>query len=105
MRKSQKSEKAHSGSVPRRGKTIDQAYQEIKEMLQKNYGLGADTVSRILADTPPGPMQQTQAEDLDQIEDIEKLAEDLGIAAYFLVRRPTGIEETVTPQFNRLSAT
>ena len=32
------------------------------------------------------------------------LAEDLGIAAYFLVRRETGIEEIVTPEFDRLSA-
>lgn len=31
------------------------------------------------------------------------LAEDLGIAAYFLVRQPTGIEEIVTPEFERLS--
>lgn len=32
------------------------------------------------------------------------LAEDLGIAAYFLVRRETGIEEIATPQFDLLSA-
>ena len=33
------------------------------------------------------------------------LARDLGIAAYFLVRRPGGIEEIVTPQFDQLIAT
>lgn len=32
------------------------------------------------------------------------LAEDLGVAAYFLVRRQTGIEEIATPQFELLSA-
>jgi thiamine biosynthesis lipoprotein len=32
------------------------------------------------------------------------LAEDLGIAAYFLVRRPAGIEEIVTPKFDQLIA-
>ncbi len=32
------------------------------------------------------------------------LAEDLGLAAYFLVRRKTGIEEIATPQFDLLSA-
>ena len=32
------------------------------------------------------------------------LARDLGIAAYFLVRRPSGIEEIVTPQFDQLIA-
>jgi thiamine biosynthesis lipoprotein len=31
------------------------------------------------------------------------LAEDLGIAAYFLVRKATGIEEITTPEFDRLS--
>lgn len=33
-----------------------------------------------------------------------KLAEKLGIAAYFLVRNPTGIVETTTTEFDRLSA-
>ncbi len=32
------------------------------------------------------------------------LAENLGIAAYFLVRKATGIEEIVTPEFDRLGA-
>jgi len=33
------------------------------------------------------------------------LAEDLGVAAYFLVRRPAEIEEILTTEFERLSAT
>ena len=33
------------------------------------------------------------------------LAEDLGVAAYFLVRRPTEIEEILTTEFERLSTT
>ena len=51
---------------------------DISEMFKKYYGLGAETVEKILAQVP---VEQVQAKELagEAIEDIEKLAEDASV--------------------------
>ncbi|MBN3039088.1 MAG: Flp pilus assembly complex ATPase component TadA [Candidatus Omnitrophica bacterium] len=51
---------------------------DIVESLKKHYGLGADTIEKILAQTPQEQMQ-TREEAEEKVEDIEKLAEDASI--------------------------
>lgn len=49
--------------------------EDIREALREHYGVGAETVERILADTPGA--EHTIA--LDETEDLEKMAEDASV--------------------------
>ncbi|MBU3759335.1 MAG: type II secretion system protein GspE [Candidatus Omnitrophica bacterium] len=54
--------------------------QEIEEMLRKNYGLGADTVDKILAQNSASPEDEISSVSLaSEVEDLEKLAETASV--------------------------
>lgn len=52
---------------------------DIEEMLQKYYGLAADTVEKILSETPPNERPAAMAH-VQEVEDIEKLAATPSVA-------------------------
>ncbi len=53
--------------------------KEIEEMLNKHYGLGADTVNKIISQTPESEAHQTSSS-THQVEDIEKGEDNASIA-------------------------
>jgi type II secretion system protein E len=51
---------------------------DIREMMSKYYGLGAETLDKIMSQTPPGQGTATELVE-EKVEDIEKLAEDASV--------------------------
>ncbi len=52
---------------------------EITEMLSKYYGLGAETLEKIISRTPTGEQAPLIERATERVEDIEKLAEDASV--------------------------